>query len=68
MSPSPEPLSPSSKNNKFYTENAWVVCNQAVTYTESEDRLQTSLSSHSLLKLIYNPHNENEGTKINMHR
>ena len=23
---------------------------------------------HSLLKLIYNPHNENEGTKINMHR
>ena len=44
MSPSQEPLSPSSKNNKFYTENAWVVCNQAVTYTESEDRLQTSLS------------------------
>ena len=38
----PEPLSPSSKNNKFYTENAWVVCNQAVT--ESEDRLQNSLS------------------------
>ena len=42
MSPSPEPLSPSSKNNEFYTGNAWVVCNQADT--ESEDRLQTSLS------------------------
>ena len=42
MSPSPEPLSPSSKNNEFHTENAWVVCNQADT--ESEDRLQTSLS------------------------
>ena len=42
MSPSSEPLSPSSKNNEFYTENAWVVCNQADT--ESEDRLQTSLS------------------------
>ena len=42
MSPSPEPLSSSSKNNEFYIENAWVVCNQAVT--ESEDRLQTSLS------------------------
>ena len=23
---------------------------------------------HSLLKLIYNPNNKNEGTKINMHR
>ena len=42
MSPSPEPLSSSSKNNEFYIENAWVECNQAVT--ESEDRLQTSLS------------------------
>ena len=42
MSPSPEPLSSSSKNNEFYIENAWVVCNQAVT--EYEDRLQTSLS------------------------
>ena len=49
MSPSPEPLSPSSKNNEFYTENAWVVCNEADT--ESEDRLQTPLSQFTEINI-----------------
>ena len=50
MSPSPEPLSPGSKNNESKIENAWPLCNQTVNLKKDCKALY-----YSILKFKYSP-------------